>query len=120
MSSGLFPGRSVALQIVDDEAIRKLNRDYRNVDRSTDILSFPDEAGSIHAGDLALSWPTAQLQARANGNSVEDECIALVAHGLLHLAGYTHDTDEDDAAMQRRTLELLAAQGINLTTFGHD
>jgi probable rRNA maturation factor len=120
LSSQLFPRRSVALNLVDDAAITALNYNYRGVKQATDILSFPDEDGSTHAGDLALSWETVQRQAKVNHNSVEDESIALIAHGLLHLAGYEHDSDEGEAEMHARTLELLAALRIDIKVFGHE
>ncbi|MCC7477156.1 rRNA maturation RNase YbeY [bacterium] len=128
IAASLFPGQTVALRVTGDESIRRLNREFRAVDRPTDVLSFPanadaagpgSEAADLHAGDIALSWETAQRQARSNGNSVEDECIALITHGLLHLAGFDHETDAEEARMQRRADELLAGLGLRLRVYGH-
>lgn len=137
VAAELFPDSSVALRFVSDYSIQRLNRDFRAVNSATDVLSFPasdpgdrDDAAvgqrqsnvaiaEKHAGDIALSWETAQRQARTNGNSVEDECIALLAHGLLHLAGYEHESDEADAEMQRRTSELLRLVGVEIKVYGH-
>lgn len=121
MTQQLFPRGRVGLRILDDPAIAVLNQRFRAVDTPTDVLSFPAEPGSpeAHVGDIALSWPTALRQAAANGNAPLDEALALVAHGLLHLAGHTHDSAADDAAMHAATLDLLAAANTEVTTFGH-
>lgn len=120
LASELFTSAGVALRVVDDGEIRRLNRDFRGVDESTDVLSFPAEPGSgQHAGDLALSWDTARRQAATNGNSIEDECIALITHGLLHLAGYDHDTDAQEARMEARQRELLDSVGVRTAVYGH-
>jgi rRNA maturation RNase YbeY len=118
MAARLFPEGSVALRAVSDAEIRELNRTFREVDSATDILSFPN-ANSGHAGDLALSWETTRRQAETNRNSPEQEAIALIAHGLLHLAGYDHDTDAGDTQMHAATLELLSHAGVQVETFGH-
>jgi rRNA maturation RNase YbeY len=119
MAARLFPDGVVALRVVSDTEIRALNRSFRNIDAATDVLSFPAEAGAAHVGDLALSWDTTLHQAHANCNDPEDEAIALVAHGLLHLAGYDHDNDLSEAAMHAATLELLRLVEIEVSTFGH-
>ena len=118
MAARLFPESRVALRAVSDAEIRSLNRRFRAVDQVTDVLSFPASDLS-HAGDVAFSWDTAKRQAVANGNSPEDEAIALIAHGLLHLAGYEHETDADDACMHAATLDLLKHANVKVTTFGH-
>jgi probable rRNA maturation factor len=120
MAAQLFPDGSVGLEIVSDRRIHALNLRYRGVDDATDILSFPDGDDTLsHRGDLALSWDAVRRQAVANGNSDEQEAVALLAHGLLHLAGYDHDTDVTDAEMNRRTRELCRLAQIEVDTFGH-
>ena len=120
LAGGLFPGEVVALRVVDDERIRSLNREYRQVDSATDILSFPaDESDYPHRGDLALSWDAVLRQARANGNDAVAEASALIAHGMLHLAGYDHPDDAAQAEMDRLTRELCAGAGIKVENFGH-
>ncbi len=128
----LLPDSIVALRFVSDTAIRELNRGFLGLDRATDVLSFPSEPEPApthgrkvtalalsHAGDIAVSWDTARRQALANGNSLEDECIALITHGLLHLAGYDHETDADEAEMQQRAERLLARVGVTTRVYGH-
>src|SRR4051812_43885563 len=132
MAARLFPEGSVALRAVSDTEIRELNARYRGVDEATDVLSFPADlewtserpggGGSQpanHVGDLAISWDALQRQARANGNEPEEEAIALIAHGMLHLAGYDHETEAEDARMHSATLKLLRHVGVTAEIFGH-
>lgn len=80
---------TVSITLVDDKAIRKLNRKYRKIDRATDVLSFEmDEDGIL--GDIAVSEPTAKRNAKRFGCSYKDEMKRLVIHGTLHLLGYDH------------------------------
>ena len=120
IAHALFPEEVVALRIMDDAAIRRLNREFRNVDRATDILSFPaDSADYPQRGDLALSWDAVLRQAARNGNSDVAEAAALVAHGMLHLAGHDHPDEQGQAEMDRLTRNLCSAAGIKVEEFGH-
>ena len=113
----------VDITIVDDEEIHQLNRDYRNVDRSTDVLSFAldeddeDEPelleGQLHLlGDIIISAETATRQAEEFGHGLEREIVYLAVHGLLHLLGYDHMVEEDKVIMRAKEEEALRA--INL------
>ena len=94
---------SVTVAFVSDTSIRKLNQQFRGVDKATDVLSFPaDEAGNL--GDVAVSVETAARQAKDNGLSFENEISQLILHGLLHLCGYDHETDNGE--MNRLELRL--------------
>ncbi len=115
----LFPAATVALRVVDDAAIRRLNRDFRGVDEATDVLSFPADDLPGHGGDIALSWDAVERQAKANGNSPAAEAAALVIHGLLHLAGWDHADAAAQDAMDARTRELCQSVGIEVKSFGH-
>ncbi len=120
MARALFPDGQVALRVMDDSDIRRLNQEFRNVDRATDILSFPaDPSDYPHRGDLALSWDAVLRQARCNGNPEVAEASALIAHGLLHLAGHEHPDDASQAEMDRLTRAMCAAAGIKVEEFGH-
>lgn len=105
----------VSLLLTTDRGIRSLNRRYRKKDRATDVLSFPAAgegfpgAGS-HAGDLAISVETAVRQAQDQGHSLSTELRVLMLHGLLHLAGYDHETDEGE--MARKEFRLRARLGL--------
>lgn len=96
---------SATIAFVSDKAIRQLNRQFRGLDKATDVLSFPadDEDGS-NLGDIAISVETAAVQAKENGLTFEDEVAQLILHGLLHLSGYDHETDNGE--MNRLELRL--------------
>jgi len=106
----------VTALLTTDPAIRKLNRNFRGKDKATDVLSFP--AGGIGAeeiaGDLAISVPTALKQAIEQGHPLATEIKVLILHGLLHLAGYDHETDNGKMARRERLLRarLGLPQGL--------
>jgi probable rRNA maturation factor len=104
----------------DDAQLRELNRKYLGIDASTDVLSFPagetDPAtGESYLGDVVISVPQADLQARTAGHSLETEIQLLVVHGVLHLLGHDHAEPEARARMwtaQAETLRRLGLQDI--------
>lgn len=100
----------ISLLITDDATIHQLNRDYRKVDKATDVLSFPmDEDGML--GDIAISLDTAKRQADDAEIGLDREVAFLFTHGLLHLLGYDHETSPEDEAemfaLQEEILKLL-------------
>ena len=102
-------GTSATIAFVSDSSIRKLNRQFRNIDKATDVLSFPaDEPENL--GDVAISVETAAKQAEENGLEFNDEIAQLILHGLLHLSGYDHETDNGE--MNRLELRLRKKLGI--------
>ena len=102
-------GTSATIAFVSDSGIRKLNRQFRNIDKATDVLSFPaDEPENL--GDVAISVETAAKQAKENGLEFNDEIAQLILHGLLHLSGYDHETDNGE--MNRLELRLRRKLGI--------
>ena len=100
---------SATIAFVSNKRIRELNRQFRGIDKATDVLSFPAEEES-NLGDVAVSVETAADQAKENGLSFEDEIAQLILHGLLHLSGYDHETD--DGEMNRLELRLRRKLGI--------
>jgi probable rRNA maturation factor len=105
----------VTVLLTTDSAIRRLNRQFRGKNKATDVLSFPaadftqvSENGRPEpiAGDLAISIPTARRQAEERGHALGIEIKVLMLHGLLHLAGYDHETD--NGTMARREQRLRA------------
>jgi probable rRNA maturation factor len=102
-------GSTATIAFVSDKAIRKLNRQFRGIDKATDVLSFPaDEVDNF--GDIAISVDTAARQAKENGLTFDEEVAQLILHGLLHLAGYDHETDNGE--MNRLELKIRRRLGI--------
>ena len=117
------------IAFTDDEGIRKLNAEYRDIDKSTDVLSFPanmllkpiseygedeildleknPQTGAVSLGDIAISLDTASRQAEEYGNTLEEEIAFLAVHGILHLMGYDHMEEEDEIKMRQRQREAL-------------
>jgi probable rRNA maturation factor len=96
---------AVTVLLTTDGGIRRLNREFRGKDKVTDVLSFPaSEMAEDEAGDLAISVPTARRQVAACGHALRVELKVLMLHGLLHLAGYDHETDEGQMARRERAL----------------
>ena len=125
----------VGLVVAEDDTLRRLNRDYRGVDEVTDVLAFcgthpgrwlgdeprpSDEEGEgesatfvmppqgpLPLGEVVISYPQAQRQARQQGHSTEREMALLVVHGVLHLIGYDHAEPGDEAVMKAKEMEAL-------------
>ena len=115
----------VSVTFVDNEEIREINRKFRNIDRATDVLSFPlfDEDGmDAHVeeldcmlGDIVLSLERAREQAAEFGHSFAREVAFLTVHSVLHLLGYDHElSDEDDADMRKRQTEIVENMGLSV------
>ena len=113
----------IAIVLADDAAVRRLNRDYRGVDRPTNVLSFPLAAESgadafaaqgapILLGDIVLAYETVTTEAVQQGKRPEDHLRHLVVHGVLHLLGYDHGEDSDAKEMERLEASILAQFGI--------
>ena len=115
----------VSLTLVDDEQIHVLNRDYRGVDRPTDVISFALEEGDepviiggpaeMLLGEIVISMETATRQAAEYGHGLEREVAFLALHGMLHLLGYDHMTQEDEKRMFGKQTEILTALGVDRT-----
>ncbi len=98
--------------LTTDKAIRRLNRQFRGKDKATDVLSFPaaEPEKTRAAGDLAISVHTARKQADVLGHALRVEIKILMLHGLLHLAGFDHETDSGE--MARREGRLRSKLGL--------
>jgi len=102
---------SATIAFVYDKTMRQLNRQFRGVNKATDVLSFPTEDGDEkNLGDIAISVDTATTQAKQNGLTLDEEVAQLILHGLLHLSGYDHETDKGE--MNRLELRLRRKLGI--------
>jgi len=112
----------VGVLLTTDEEVHRLNKEYRGVDRTTDVLSFslededemfhPPPEGVRWLGEVVVSYPQAVRQAAEYGHSVEREVAFLTVHGVLHLLGYDHEQPEGEATMTRRQEEVLSSLGI--------
>lgn len=118
-----LPPADVSVMIVDNEQIHELNREYRQVDRPTDVLSFPlwepgedwvivEDEETVPLGDIVISLAKAKEQAEEYGHSVERELGFLAVHGFLHLLGYDHETPEQEREMFGRQEEILHLAGL--------
>lgn len=108
-------GKTFSVAFISNERMKQLNSTFRGKDAATDVLSFPFEAQpfepeSDEIGDIVISAEQAQKQAAENGLSLEGEIKQLILHGVLHLCGYDHETD--DGEMNARELELRDELGI--------
>jgi len=101
LSSRVAKGRAVGCLIARDQDLRALNRRFRGKNSATDVLSFPASADGF-LGDIAISFERAQAQARELSHPVEDELRILMLHGVLHLAGYDHESDRGEMARAER------------------
>ena len=110
----------ISVTFVEAEEIRELNRDYRDNDKVTDVLSFPQfddlndipDFGEICLGDVVICKDRAEEQAEAFGHSFEREIIYLFTHSILHLLGYDHMEEEDRKEMRTREEEVMTHLGI--------
>lgn len=113
---GLDENVEVSVSFVGDEEIRALNRDYRGVDKSTDVLSFPMDDEFIIVsrilGDVIINTRRVMEQAEELGHSDEREISYLTVHSILHLLGYDHMDDEDKKEMRER--EKLAMKELSI------
>ena len=112
--------RFLSVVLTTDENIHEYNREYRSVDRPTDVMSFPaDEGDDLLAppdgflGDIMISIPRAREQAKALGHSTEREILFLTVHGVLHLLGYDHMRPEDEQIML--PVQRSIVEGIELS-----
>lgn len=125
---------AVNLLLTDDRGIRELNREYRKIDRETDVLSFPNldfeeagvfeipedreadyfdpDTGELFLGDVCISVNRMREQAESYGHSLKREFAFLVAHSMYHLCGYDHMEDTAARVMEQKQEDILEAMGI--------
>lgn len=120
LAEGVAVACEVSFSCVTPEEIRKLNADYRGIDRSTDVLSFPmlefpDDAAQLKEeailplmlGDIVISMEQAEKQAEEYGNTLEREVCYLTVHSVLHLLGYDHMEENDKKIMRDREKMIM-------------
>lgn len=120
---GIDDTAEVSVTLVDNEGIRRLNKEHRDIDRETDVLSFPlgDDDGyeidpdndAIMLGDIVISLEKAALQAQEYGHSYRREVAFLITHSLFHLLGYDHvNSEEEEKEMFGKQEKVLEKLGI--------
>ena len=101
----------LSLVLSGDRLLQRLNRDYRGKDKPTDVLSFPGEGGEAGLGDIVISVETAERNARSLGRTLPQELDVLALHGLLHVLGHDHETDDGTMdRLERRLRRRLLGQ----------
>jgi probable rRNA maturation factor len=123
LSGGTAPGAGLGLVLAGDRLVRRLNREWRGTDRTTDVLSFPagdppplppgaEEPACLHLGDIVISVPRCRRQASEQGVDPGVELARLVIHGVLHLLGHDHEAAAERMRMhaRERTLRAWAAR----------
>ncbi|QOR65572.1 rRNA maturation RNase YbeY [Cytobacillus suaedae] len=124
ITEGVEEGSELSITFVDNERIQEINRDYRDKDRPTDVISFALEEmgeGEIEIvgadmprvlGDIIISIPKTKEQAEEYGHSFLRELGFLAVHGFLHLIGYDHEEQEEEEIMFSKQREILDAYGL--------
>ena len=101
----------LGLEIVGKDRIRRLNRIFRGQDYPTDVLAFPLQTGPLPflalLGDVVISLPVAVTQAKRFGQSIDEELVRLLIHGILHLFGYDHEQGPQEAKRMRRKEHMI-------------
>lgn len=119
---GCQDGTEVSILLTDDAYIHELNKQYRGVDKPTDVLSFaldegqamPDPGEERLLGDVVISLQAALRQGKEYGHGLERELAYLVAHGVLHLLGYDHINEDDKAVMREKEEAAMNRLGLNI------
>lgn len=116
--AGFDGAAEISVLLTDDEAMAALNAQWRGKEGPTNVLSFPGEdgpsvpGGPVFLGDIVLAFETLEREAAGDGKPFSDHLAHLVVHGVLHLRGYDHDTDDEAAEMEALETEMLVALGI--------
>lgn len=134
-SEGCTHEVEISLLITDDNGIQEMNRDFRDIDRPTDVLSFPNvsydkagdfsvldgeqrvdllnpDTGNIYFGDIVINENRVRMQAKEYGHSLKREFAFLVAHSMLHLCGYDHMEEDEAKVMEKKQEDVLTGIGI--------
>lgn len=119
----------ISILITDNEQIKKMNKEYRDIDNATDVLSFPMtgikdgkfdtplqpydfDNGNLLLGDIVISFEKACQQANEYGHSIEREVAFLISHGIFHLLGYDHETPQEEENMISKQNAVLESMGL--------
>lgn len=106
-------GKALAVVLTDDAEIRELNREFRDKDAPTNVLSFEQELNDDEWGDIIMAHETIAREANEQGKSFANHLTHLLVHGILHLLGYDHMNDTEAEEMESLEIEILAKLGID-------
>jgi probable rRNA maturation factor len=99
--------KDLSLYFVKENTIRLLNLKYRNIDKSTDVLSFPSLDEKNFLGEIVISFENIVKRSEMEDENIENTLVYMIFHSYLHLLGYEHDTDKDYEIIEEKTEELL-------------
>ena len=102
----------ITVLLSNDARLKRLNHDFRGKNKPTNVLSFPADGADGYRGDIAIAYGVAAREARASGKTFLDHASHLVIHGVLHLAGYDHETPRDAQVMEPLEVKILKKLGI--------
>jgi probable rRNA maturation factor len=113
----------LSIIITGDNKLQSLNKSYRGIDETTDVLSFCNEyldleTGIKYLGDIFISYPRADEQAKLGGHRTDQELELLIVHGLLHLEGYDHDENSNKIEMWKLQSQILESSGNMVSVDG--
>ena len=115
----------ISIRLTSDDEVQRLNRQYRQQDKPTNVLSFPmvqpdlietlanTDDGEVLLGDIVLAYETCAREAVERGVSVQDHAMHLIVHGVLHLLGYDHVTDSEGEAMEAIERDVMASLSLH-------
>jgi probable rRNA maturation factor len=109
---GVGEDAEVAVLLTSDDAVRRLNTEFRGKDDATNVLAFPAAKGAETLGDVALAFGVCAREAGEQGKSLARHLQHLATHGVLHLLGYDHVTDSEAEAMEARERDILRGLGV--------
>ena len=117
--TGAPPEAELTIVLTDEAQLHALNQQFLGIDAPTDVLSFPGgdtdpDSQALYLGDVLISYPRALAQATSAGHPVEEELQLLVVHGVLHLLGHDHTTEDEQAAMWAIQTQALQSLGVSI------
>ena len=110
--AGYTHNAELSLVLANDSFIRNLNKTYRDKDKPTNVLSFPQDMENGLLGDVVMALETLQQEAQEQDKSFHDHVMHMVVHGTLHLLGYDHETDPEAEEMEALEIKILEDMGI--------
>lgn len=107
----------INLRLLNDKEMKKLNMQFRQKDKTTNVLSFPNDDISVkqtkNIGDIAISIEYVKAEAKKEGKTFDDHIIHMLAHGVYHILGYDHENDENAVIMENKEIQTLKKINIS-------